>query len=118
MEKNWNAHHRHGCFDFLESIIVFLKKLILVILDGYAGHHRKYLFIYLFIKSHQFLHSIMPLERGSSKSKCPSGRHALTFGTPDFFLGGHSPTLLLVGDLKLGLSTRYLPRSLDLKNEA
>jgi len=34
---------------------------------------------------------------------------------PGFFLGGHYPTLLLVGDLKLGLSTRYLPKSLDLK---
>jgi len=40
---------------------------------------------------------------------------ALTLGTPCFFLGGHYPTLLLVGDLKLGLSTRYLPRSLDLE---
>jgi hypothetical protein len=34
---------------------------------------------------------------------------------PGFFLGGHYPTLLLVGDLKLGLSTRYLPKNLDQK---
>jgi hypothetical protein len=43
---------------------------------------------------------------------------ALTLGTPGFFSGGNYPTLFLVGDLKLGLSTRYLPRNLNLEIEA
>jgi hypothetical protein len=57
----------------------------------------------------------MSLEQGSSKSKMPLGQALSLVETPGFFSGGNYPTLLLVGDLKLGLSTRYLPRSLDLE---